>query len=64
MRRLVADEQGVASDVTVTDGALTARAFSFFEVRNGLIWRMTEYWPDPFEAADWRAQWVERMEQA
>ena len=64
VRRLVADEQGVASDVTVTDGALTARAVSFFEVRDGLIWRMTEYWPDPFEPAAWRARWVERMEQA
>ena len=64
VRRLVADGQGAASDVTVTDGALTARAVSFFEVRDGLIWRVTEYWPDPFEPAAWRARWVERMEQA
>jgi len=27
----------------------------------GRIVRQTEYWPDPFEAAAWRAQWVERM---
>jgi len=63
VRRLVADEQGAASDVTVTDGALTARAVSLFEVRDGLIWRVTEYWPDPFEPAAWRAQWVERADQ-
>jgi ketosteroid isomerase-like protein len=64
VRRLVADEQGATSGVTVTDGALMARAVSFFEVRDDLIWRVTEYWPDPFEPAAWRAQWVERMEQA
>ena len=32
--------------------------------KDGLIWRVTEYWPDPFEPAAWRARWVERMEQA
>ncbi len=60
--RLVADEGGAASEVAVTDGAVVARAVSFFEVRDGLIQRMTEYWPDPFEAADWRAPWVERTD--
>jgi ketosteroid isomerase-like protein len=62
VHRIVADEQGAASDVSVTDGAVTARAVSFFEIRAGQIWRMTEFWPDPFEAAAWRAQWVERIE--
>ena len=60
--QLVADEGGAASEVAVTDGAVVARAVSFFEVRDGLIRRMTEYWPDPFEAADWRAPWVERTD--
>lgn len=61
VHRIVADEGGVASEVTVTDGAVTARAITFSEVRDGKIVRQTEYWPDPFEAAPWRAQWVERM---
>jgi limonene-1,2-epoxide hydrolase len=64
VNRLIADEQGVATEVTVTDGVTTARAITFSEVRDGKIVRQTEYWPDPFEAAAWRAQWVERMEQA
>lgn len=59
--RIVADERGAASDTQVTDGARVDRALSFFEPRDGLIWRVTEYWPEPFEAAAWRAQWVERM---
>jgi ketosteroid isomerase-like protein len=58
--RLIADETGVATDVSVTDGALSARAVSFFEIRDGRIWRMTEFWPDPFEAAAWRAPWIEQ----
>jgi hypothetical protein len=30
-------------------------------VREGKILRQVEYWPDPFEAAAWRSQWVERI---
>ncbi|HEX8731322.1 MAG TPA: nuclear transport factor 2 family protein [Ktedonobacterales bacterium] len=57
---LLAEGARVVSDVGVSDGARVDRAISFFEVRDSLIWRMTEFWPDPFEAAAWRAQWTER----
>jgi limonene-1,2-epoxide hydrolase len=60
VHRLVADETEAATDVTVTDGASTFLAVSFFEVRDGLIWHMTEFWPEPFEAPAERAQWAER----
>jgi ketosteroid isomerase-like protein len=59
VHHVVADETGAATDVTVTDGARNDRAITFFEFRDDLIWRMTEFWPDPFEAAAWRAEWVE-----
>src|SRR3712207_8185001 len=49
-----------SSDLAVTDGATHAVATTFFEVRDGRIRRATEYWPDPFPAAEWRAAWVER----
>ncbi len=62
IERLVADEREAASDVAVTTPQLTATVISFFEVREGRIWRMREYWPDSFAAASWRAQWVERIE--
>lgn len=58
---IVAEGSRVATDVTVTDGTTTARAITFSEVRDGKIVRQTEYWPDPFEAAAWRARWVERV---
>ena len=61
VRRIVADERGAASDVVVTAPALSAWVITFFEVRDGRIWRMTEYWPDRFEAAAWRTQWMESI---
>ena len=35
------------------------RAVLVFEFRDGRIARETAYWSQPFEAADWRAEWVE-----
>jgi hypothetical protein len=34
---------------------------AIFELRDGRIWRDTCYYAEPFEAPEWRAQWVERM---
>lgn len=62
VQRIVAGEAEAVSDVIVTAPSVRARVVSFFELRDGKIWRMTEFWPDPFEAAAWRAQWTERIE--
>ncbi|HEX5824786.1 MAG TPA: nuclear transport factor 2 family protein [Candidatus Limnocylindrales bacterium] len=32
------------------------------ELRDGAVWRETVYWAEPFEAPDWRAQWVTGQE--
>lgn len=61
--RLVAEGDEVASQVTVTDGVVIARAITFSTVRDSGIWRQTEYWPDPFAPQPWRAQWMEQSEQ-
>jgi limonene-1,2-epoxide hydrolase len=61
VRRIVAEASAAASEVTVTDGARRDRAVTFFEVDDGRIVRMVEFWPDPFPAAAWRAAWVERI---
>ena len=37
------------------------QAVFVFELRDGKIARETAYWPQPFEAAEWRAEWVERI---
>ena len=59
LEQLVAEGDQVVTQVTVSDGAVRAQAITFSTVRDGRIWRQVEYWPDPFPAAAWRAQWVE-----
>jgi hypothetical protein len=34
------------------------------EYRDGKIWRETRYYAEPFQAPQWRAQWVEPTEEA
>jgi ketosteroid isomerase-like protein len=60
VHQLVAEGDTAATEVSVTDGAVVARALTFSTVRDGRIVRQREYWPDPFVAAEWRARWVER----
>ena len=57
--RIIADGQEVASEVTVTDGAVTGRVITFSTVRDGRIIHQTEYWPDrmsrpPGERRGWK----------
>lgn len=59
IERLVADDNGVVTEVTVTDGGMTATAITFFTVRDGRIHRIVEYWPEPFEPGSDRGEWVE-----
>ena len=61
VHRLIAEDDQVVSDVGVTDGTIAARVITFSTIRDGKILRQIEFWPDPFEPAPWRAQWVERM---
>jgi hypothetical protein len=32
------------------------------ELRDGMVWRETNYWAEPFDPPAWRAQWVGRLE--
>jgi ketosteroid isomerase-like protein len=62
-RRIVESGDLVVVDARLDygDGAEWMAVF-VFELRDGKIARETAYWPQPFDAADWRAQWVERIE--
>ena len=62
LRRIVADQGAVATEAEVSDGVRRDRAITFSELREGRIVRQVEYWPDPMEAAAWRARWVERTD--
>jgi ketosteroid isomerase-like protein len=61
VQRTVACGGDVVTECEVRDGDAMVRAVSFFTVADGKIIRLREFWPDPMDAADWRAQWVERM---
>ena len=60
VNRIVAGGDSVVSDVTVTDGAMTARAVTFHRVSGDRIAEQIEYWPDDYPAPVWRARWVRR----
>lgn len=56
---IVAEGDKVVTDVMITDGKLKARAITFHTVANDKIVAQNEFWPDDYEAPQWRAQWVE-----
>jgi hypothetical protein len=43
------------------DGSMT-HVVATIELRDGQVWRATTYFAPPFEAPDWRAAWVERVD--
>jgi ketosteroid isomerase-like protein len=61
VRRIIGEGDTVVSDIDVTDGVISARVITFSTVQDGRILDQIEFWPDPFKAAAWRAQWVERI---
>jgi ketosteroid isomerase-like protein len=60
INQLVAEGEKVASDVSVSDGKRHERVITFSTIRDGQIWKQVEFWPEPFEAPEWRAQWIEK----
>jgi ketosteroid isomerase-like protein len=62
VERLIASGDAVVTEITARYADQALPAISFFTLREGKILRVREYWPDPMPAADWRAPWVERME--
>lgn len=55
-----------SGDLWVLQGTLDygqgpVHGVSIFELRDGKVVKQTDYFADPFEAPEWRAQWVEKM---
>ena len=61
LNTIVAEGNQVVTDVSVTDGTQQARAITFHTVENGLICKQIEFWPDNYEAPEWRAKWVKNV---
>jgi len=64
LQRIVGNGDSWWGDGTIAypDGSTWYLAM-FMEVRDGLIYRETAYFAEPFEAPAWRAPYVERMDQ-
>ena len=49
--------------MTYPDGR-TWFTLTLFELRDGKIWRETQYWAEPFDAPEWRRDFVDRLNPA
>ena len=58
---IVVEGDLVVTDVSVTDGVVKDRVITFSTIRDEKIWKQVEFWPEPFTAPEWRAQWVEKI---
>jgi ketosteroid isomerase-like protein len=59
-RRMLAAGDLVTLEATLSYGDKPYLTVFIFELADGRIKRETAYWSDPFDAPDWRAQWVTR----
>jgi hypothetical protein len=59
---LVRDGLWVVEAVNDYGDAQVSDMTFIIELKDGRIWRDRRYYAEPFEAPEWRAQWVERVE--
>jgi hypothetical protein len=61
-RVLVRDGLWVAEGINDYGGGQIFTVVAIIQLRDGKMWRDTRYYAEPFEAPEWRAQWVEQFE--
>jgi hypothetical protein len=61
-RVLVRDGLWVVEGINDYGGGQVFDVVLLIELRDGKMWRDRRYYAEPFEAPEWRAQWVEQME--
>jgi hypothetical protein len=59
--RIVADEQTAASWIQMTDAGETYPGLTFFDIGDGLIVAITDFWPEAYEPSAARADLTERI---
>ncbi len=62
VNKVIGNDYEAVSDVWVTDGVQKARALSFFTVKDGLIVKIVEFWPEDYPAPENRKHLVENMD--
>tara|TARA_R110002051_G_scaffold188809_1_gene258123 strand:+ start:6451 stop:6834 length:384 start_codon:yes stop_codon:yes gene_type:complete len=58
VKRVIGAGGHAITETEVSDGTAKAFVVSIFECADDRIVRITEYWPEPFAAPEWRRQWV------
>lgn len=61
LKRVIVAGTQAASEVMLTYEDQSVSVVSFYEIRDGKIYREVDYWPEPYAAPEWRKQWVEPM---
>ena len=63
-RRIVGEGSLWIAEATLDyGGGAVYQAVFIFEIRDGKIEKETAYWAEPFPAPDWRAAWVEHVDE-
>jgi hypothetical protein len=61
VRRILGGENLWITEYTITYQGRPTYTVSIMEFRNSKVVHETQYFADPFEAPDWRRQWVQRI---
>jgi hypothetical protein len=61
VRRILGSGDLWISEVTLDYGGDRYESVTIAELKDGKIVKETDYFAAPFEAPEWRAQWVEKM---
>ena len=61
-RRTIGDDElaVIETELRYADGSLY-HGVAIIEVRDGKVFRETDYFGEPFQAPEWRSAWVHRM---
>ncbi len=62
INHIFVDGDVVVSDVNVSDGKRKDRVITFSTIKDEKIWKQIEFWLESFEAPEWRAKWVEKID--
>jgi ketosteroid isomerase-like protein len=61
LRRMLTGGDLVVVETSLNYSGKPVHGVSIYELRDGKIAKETDYFADPFEAPDWRKQWVEKI---
>jgi len=56
---LIAHEESVVTVARVFNDEASFTAISFFTIRDGLIEKVVEYWPETYDAPEGRSRWTQ-----